>query len=1054
MKKLFLFAALLVIGFSNAQVGIGTNTPNTSAALDITSTSQGFLLPRLTYAQKTAIASPPTGLQVWCTDCGTTGELQFYNGTIWKAIDLVSGSFVRPDAPTSPIASAGIAQASVAFTASIYNGGSAITGYTVTSSPDGFTATGSTSPIVVTGLTNGTSYTFTVVATNVSVNSFASPASNVVTPAATVPDAPTSPIATADNALISVAFSAPAFNGGSPIMGYIVTASSGGFTATGTTSPIIVTGLTNGTSYTFTVVATNIVGNSVASAASNAVTPMTIPNAPTSPVATAGNTQASVAFTAPIVNGGSSITGYTVTASPGGFTKTGTTSPLIVTGLTNGTSYTFTVVATNTVGNSVASAASNGVTPLLSTTIGSQVWTTTNLDVATYRNGDVIPQVTDGTAWSALTTGAWCYQGNNSANGAVYGKLYNWYAVNDPRGLAPLGWHIPSDAEWTTLTTTLGGTALAGGAMKETGTTHWLSPNTGATNSNGFTALPGGYYNGTFNSLTSSGLWWSSSESDTNNAKFRVIDYNAAFVNGGSPNKAAGLSVRCSRDAVAGSFTVPDAPTSIVATAGSAEASVAFTPIYNGGSAVTGYTVTSSPDGFTKTGTTSPIVVTGLTNGTSYTFTVVATNAVGNSVASAASNGVMPLSNVTIGTQVWTSTNLDVTTYRNGDVIPQVTSTSAFWALTTGAWCYYNNNSANNTVYGKLYNWFAVNDPRGLAPTGWHIPSDNEWATLTGFLGGDSVAGSKMKETGILHWASPNSGSTNSSGFTAVPGGYNNGAFGGMSGVGIWWSSSESSTTNYIFGRVIDNNFAAERRDSFAKAHGFSVRCRKDAVAGSFTVADAPTSIVATAGIVQASVTFTAPTSDGGSAITGYSVTSSPASSPATFTGTGSPIVVTGLTYGTSYTFMVVATNAAGNSVASAASNAVTPFLPITIGLHPELGGYVFYVAPDGLHGLVSETQDQGYTDWYNTLTYSGVFGSSQNYSAAGQNFFNWRLPTIGELTQMYNSRNEIGGFGSYYYWSSTEDVQPYAYLLNFSDGLVNRAEKRNWLGVRGVRAF
>src|SRR5580765_7574137 len=96
--------------------------------------------------------------------------------------------------------------------------------------------------------------------------------------------------------------------------------------------------------------------------------------------------------------------------------------------------------------------------------IGTQKWMSRNLDVTYYRNGDVIPHVTDPTKWQALTTGAWCWYNNDSANGAVYGKLYNWYAVNDPRGLVPAGWHIPSDAEWNTLSTYLG--IYAGGKMK------------------------------------------------------------------------------------------------------------------------------------------------------------------------------------------------------------------------------------------------------------------------------------------------------------------------------------------------------------------------------------------------------------------------------------------------------------------------------------------------------------------------------------------------------------------------------------------------------------
>jgi uncharacterized protein (TIGR02145 family) len=152
--------------------------------LDVSSTSKGFLPPRMTYAQKSAISSPAAGLVVWCTNCGTSGEIQFFNGTVWVTGDVVPGSFAKPYPPTSPVATAGNAQASVAFTAPTSNGGSAITGYTVTSSPGGFTASGASSPIIVTGLTNEASYTFTVVAINAVGNSVASVASGAVTPTA------------------------------------------------------------------------------------------------------------------------------------------------------------------------------------------------------------------------------------------------------------------------------------------------------------------------------------------------------------------------------------------------------------------------------------------------------------------------------------------------------------------------------------------------------------------------------------------------------------------------------------------------------------------------------------------------------------------------------------------------------------------------------------------------------------------------------------------------------------------------------------------------------
>jgi len=184
--------------------------------------------------------------------------------------------------------------------------------------------------------------------------------------------------------------------------------------------------------------------------------------------------------------------------------------------------------------------------------IGTQQWMEKNLEVVTYRNGNIIPQVTDPTAWAALTTGAWCYYNNDPLNGAIYGKLYNWYAVKDITngGLAPTGWHIPTDAEWTTLGTLLGGDAVAGGKMKTTGITRWTTPNTSATNESGFTGLPGGFrsFNGAFGNVGGSGYWWSSMEANTADAWSRYLYYNFGDISRSNFNKQVGFSVRCLRD--------------------------------------------------------------------------------------------------------------------------------------------------------------------------------------------------------------------------------------------------------------------------------------------------------------------------------------------------------------------------------------------------------------------------------------------------------------------------------------------------------------------------
>ncbi len=176
------------------------------------------------------------------------------------------------------------------------------------------------------------------------------------------------------------------------------------------------------------------------------------------------------------------------------------------------------------------------------------IWMIKNLDVDHYRNGDTIAHITDADEWAALTTGAYCYYDNDSATyAAIYGKLYNWYAVNDPRGLAPEGWHIPTASEWTSTVDCLGGASIAGGKMKEIGTMHWFSPNTGATNVSGFKGLPGGNRHNGFTLLGIRGDWWTSTE-DTwiEDAYCFGMFYGDQNVQTESiGNRHNGLSVRC-----------------------------------------------------------------------------------------------------------------------------------------------------------------------------------------------------------------------------------------------------------------------------------------------------------------------------------------------------------------------------------------------------------------------------------------------------------------------------------------------------------------------------
>jgi len=191
---------------------------------------------------------------------------------------------------------------------------------------------------------------------------------------------------------------------------------------------------------------------------------------------------------------------------------------------------------------------SENSTQIASVTIGTQVWMKKNLTVTRYRNGDIIPQVKDSAQWAKLTTGAWCWYNNDSTTGAVYGKLYNWYAVHDPRGLAPVGWHVSSDSEWYVVSNFLG--KGSGGKMKETGTTHWFDPNVDATNSSGFTGLPGGYRSeiGQFCYIRYLGLWWTSTGYNISSSWYRRLLCYSDFLDYWRFPKQMGFSVRCIRN--------------------------------------------------------------------------------------------------------------------------------------------------------------------------------------------------------------------------------------------------------------------------------------------------------------------------------------------------------------------------------------------------------------------------------------------------------------------------------------------------------------------------
>lgn len=681
--------------------------------------------------------------------------------------------------------------------------------------------------------------------------------------------------------------------------------------------------------------------------------------------------------------------------------------------------------------------------------IGSQLWMAENLKTTHYVDGTNIQNITDNYEWYNLGQG-YCWFNNDINNKNTYGALYSYWLIKYAYyygGICPRGWHIPTDAEWTTLTNYLGGESITGSKLKETGTSHWQYPNSGATNESGFTGLSGGCrtLNGQFYDIGYYGYYWSDSQHlgfPDYTAWYRLLYYNYSHVHRSVAEETLGMSIRCIRDFINPNAVVPTLNTTAVNNITYNSAISGGNITSDGGDVVAGrgicWNTVGDPtiaDNITSNGTGIGTFTSNLTNlygNNTYYIRAYATNGVGtvygnqitfsipyglatvetyeatkinsNSVVCGGSiinNGGVPItdiglcysnnpnptisnnilsmgsgtgifintiSNLTtsstyyvrafatnifgtsygnqitfatlglasvstydfknmtsnsvicggyinsdggatitecgvcygtnhdptidnskitmskstgdfsdkiigltpnttyyfrayainsvgtaygneisfktftgsvtdiegnvyntiaIGNQIWMVENLKTTKYNDGTSIPNVTDNALWGVLNTPCYCWYNNDVTNKSIYGTLYNWYAVNTGK-LAPKGWHVPSNTEWTTLFTFLGGESVAGSKLKETGTMHWESPNN-ATNETSFTALPGGYRspgNGYFNSIGSCGGWWNSTEYDSNNAGSQAIISNTLSTYFPDN--KKYGYSVRCIKN----------------------------------------------------------------------------------------------------------------------------------------------------------------------------------------------------------------------------------
>ena len=494
---------------------------------------------------------------------------------------------------------------------------------------------------------------------------------------------------------------------------------------------------------------------------------------------------------------------------------------------------------------------------------GTQDWAIENAEVVTYRDGTDIPQVTDATEWSNLTTGAWCYYDNDPTKG----KLYNWYAVagihdNDPntpnKEFAPTGWHVPTDAEWTTLEEYLiasgynydGTTTENKIAKSMASTTGWnSSTDPGAigndqslNNSSGFNAFSVGHrdVSGSSENEGYETKFWSSSEYSYDEAWSRILGINMSNISRNSNHREYGYPVRFVGDA------------SSIGANGSI--------LLNGIISAENNQIKNVADPTDAQDVTTKSYV---DNSVSNTYSQAEVDAIISNLqeqidALKATTGSGTVTDqdgnsypyLSYGNQVWTVKNAEMVTYRDGTPIPQVTDATEWANLTTGAWCYYDNDPTNE----KLYNSFAVlgihdddeNTPnKKLAPEGWHVPTDAEWTTLENYLiaNGYNYDGTTLENklakaiASTTGWmSSTETGAVgndqslnNTSGFNAFPEGYRNalGIF-YLKGYNAQFWSSSKQYPGTTFHRIISDQESEVNRASSNDKDGFSVRFVKD----------------------------------------------------------------------------------------------------------------------------------------------------------------------------------------------------------------------------------
>jgi len=856
----FLFFFLLTGMNIYAQVGINADNsaPDPSAMLDVKSDNKGLLPPRMTHAQMAAIVDPANGLIIYCTDCSNSG--------IGALAMFISGSWYifNPSCLVPLLPEVGTHVATANQITWNWDSVSDAIGYrwNTTTSYVSAIDMGNSVTKTETGLTCNTSYTRYVWAYNGCGNSTSATLtqSTTMNPAVSVLiTASANPVCTGS----SVTFTASSINGGTP--------PSYQWKKNGT----IIAGATNST-YSYIpsnndsircLVTSNTPCSQNNPALSNSISMTVNPLVSVGVTITASlyavTSGTNVIFTATPTNGGGSplyqwkvnnnVTGTTTNTfsySPSNNDNIQCVLTSNLTGCFSGNPASSNIINMIVYSSGIACSGIPTITYEGQTyntiQIGNQCWLRENLNL-----GTIISGAQNQTNNSIIEK--YCYD-NIAANCNVYGGLYQWGEMmnyspsssSNPsgrQGICPPAWHIPSDAEWTQLTTLYGSGTLAGGPMKETGTNHWYSPNTGATNTDGFNALPGGYRNtpGYFNSLLYNGNFWSSTERLDTIGYNRGLNYNNTWaLSAYYGYKAYGYSVRCLRDC-----TNPYSPSTGTHTPSTTQIIWNWNPV----SGATGYKWNTTNDyaSATDMATATSKTETGLACNTAYSRYVWAYNVCGNSTPVAltqttsvcpgftcgqtltvnhVAGDVAPISkSVNYGTvgnlpgelsKCWITSNLGAS--QQATSVSDATEVSAGWYWQFNRKQGYKHDGTNrtpNTTWvtsiSESSDWLPTNDPCNLElGASWHIPTSTEWENVDNTGGwitwnGPWDSNLKLHAAGYLN--------------------FSNGSLYSRGSHGYYWSASQYNTTD---GKLMDFYVNSSGVYNYGKAHGFSLRCVRE----------------------------------------------------------------------------------------------------------------------------------------------------------------------------------------------------------------------------------